>query len=107
MNSTYEKCISTYPQLLLFALIIMCYAYHVSYAYAFIGYIGNSIINGVLKQGFRSILGDAGNRPVPYHLTNKFDDAVIAVWPEHKNNSAYGFPSGHAQSVGYFVAFAH
>jgi|688.fasta_scaffold49296_4 membrane-associated phospholipid phosphatase len=108
MSLTYEQCISSYPQLLFFALIILCHAYHVSYAYAFIGYIGNSIVNSVLKQGFRSIIGDAGNRPVPYSAAaGLFDSKIIAVWPEHKNNSAYGFPSGHAQSVGYFVAFAH
>ena len=104
---TYEKCISSYPQILFFTLLILCHVYHVSYAYALIGYIGNSIVNGVLKQGFRHAIGDAGRRPVPYHPTNAFDDAVLAIWPEYKNNNAYGFPSGHAQSVGYFVAFVH
>jgi len=104
INPTYRKCISAYPQILFVALIILCHVYRVSYAYAFIGYIGNSIVNGVLKQGFRYAIGDAGNRPDP---TNTFDDAVAAMWPEYKNNNAYGFPSGHAQSVGYFVAFAH
>lgn len=107
MNSTCEKCISSYPLLLFFALIILCRAYHVSYAYAFLGYIGNSVVTGGLKQLFRHTIGDAGNRPVPHHPANFFDDIIVAVWPEHRNNCAYGFPSGHAQSVGYFVAFAH
>jgi membrane-associated phospholipid phosphatase len=93
--------------MLFFALLILCHVYHVSYAYVFIGYIGNSIVNSVLKQVFRYAIGYAGNRPAPYHHTNTFDDAVAAIWPEYKNNNAYGFPSGHAQSVGYFVAFAH
>lgn len=107
IRPTYEKCIGLYPQLILFVLLILCHVYHVSYAYALIGYIGNSIVNGVLKQGFRHAIGDAGNRPVPYRPTNTFDDAVATIWPAHKNNNAYGFPSGHAQSVGYFVAFVH
>lgn len=107
MTPMHDNCISSYPHLLFFALIAMCHAYHVSYAYAFIGYIGNSIVNGGLKQGFRHMIGDAGSRPVPYHPFNAFDNAITALWPEHKNNSAYGFPSGHAQSVGYFMAFVH
>jgi membrane-associated phospholipid phosphatase len=86
----------------------MCRAYNVSYAYAFIGYICNIIVNLGLKQMFRHVIGDAGNRPVPYHLpTDAFDKAIVSVWPEHIKNRAYGFPSGHAQTVGYFVAFAH
>ena len=88
-------------------MLILCHVYHVSYVHVLIGYIGNSIVNGVLKQGFRHAIGDAGNRPVPYHHTNAFDDVVIAIWPEHRNNNAYGFPSGHSQSVGYFVAFVY
>ena len=107
IRPTYEKCIGLYPQLIFFVLLILCHVYHVSYAYALIGYIGNSVVNGVLKQGFRYAIGDAGNRPVPYHPANTFDDAVATIWPAHKNNNAYGFPSGHAQSVGYFVAFVH
>lgn len=107
MSGPYETCISSYPQLMFFVLIALCYKYHVSYAYAFIGYIANSIVNGGLKQLFRHAIGPAGNRPVPYHPANAFDAAITSIWPEHKNNNAYGFPSGHAQSVGYFVAFAH
>ena len=106
-TSMYKKCISSYPKILFFVLLALCYMHHVSYAYAFIGYIGNIIVNGVLKQGFRRAIGDAGNRPVPYHPANSFGRAIATLWPEHKNNCAYGFPSGHAQSVGYFVAFAH
>jgi membrane-associated phospholipid phosphatase len=107
MVSMHERCVSSYPQLLFFALIILCRVYHVSYAYAFFGYIGNTIANGALKQGFRRVIGDAGNRPVPYHPKTAVDTAIVAIWPQHKDNNAYGFPSGHAQSVGYFVAFAH
>ena len=107
MSSIYKNCISSYPQVLFFVLLILCHAYHISYAYAFIGYIGNSVINGILKQTFRALIGDTGSRPVPHHSTGPFDDVIAAVWPEHKNNAAYGFPSGHAQSVGYFLAFAH
>jgi membrane-associated phospholipid phosphatase len=107
MKSIYEKCVGSYPQVLFFVLLILCHAYHISYAYAFIGYIGNSIVNGILKQTFRALIGDAGSRPVPHHSTGPFDDVIAAVWPEHMNNTAYGFPSGHAQSVGYFLAFAH
>ena len=107
MSATYEKWISSYPQLIFFVLIALCHKYHVSYAYAFIGYIANLIVNGGLKQGFRYAIGDAGNRPVPNHPANAFDNAIIPIWPEHKNNSAYGFPSGHAQSIGYFMAFAY
>jgi membrane-associated phospholipid phosphatase len=107
MKSTYEKCMGSYPQALFFVLILLCYVYRVSYAYAFVGYIGNSIINGILKQTFRALIGDAGSRPVPHHSTGPFDDVIAAVWPEHENNTAYGFPSGHAQSIGYILAFVH
>jgi membrane-associated phospholipid phosphatase len=102
-----EQCVSSYPQLLFFALVILCRVYRVSYAYAFLGYIGNSIVNGALKQGFRRVIGDAGNRPVPYHPNTAFDTAIVAICPQYKDTNAYGFPSGHAQSIGYFVAFAH
>ena len=68
--------------MIFFVLLILCHVHHVSYAYAFIGYIGNSIVNCVLKQGFRHAIGDAGNRPVPHHPTNPFDDAFVAIWPE-------------------------
>ena len=101
MSLTYEKCISSYPTMIFFVLLILCQAYHVSYAYALIGYIGNAIVNGVLNQGFCHAIGDAGNRPVPHNPVKSFDDAFVAIW------QSYGFPSGHAQSVGYFVAFAH
>jgi membrane-associated phospholipid phosphatase len=107
MGSMHERWVSSYPQLLFFALVILCRVTNVSYAYAFLGYIGNSVVNGGLKQVFRHMIGDAGNRPVPHSPSTVFDAAVVAIWPEYKNNNAYGFPSGHAQSVGYFVAFAH
>ena len=107
MSLTYKNCISSYPIVFFFVLIILCYVYHVSYAYAFFGYIGNSIFNLGLKQMFRHVIGDAGNRPVPYIPSNPFDDAVAVIWPQHKTNNAYGFPSGHAQTVGYFMAFAY
>lgn len=107
MSSTCEKIISLYPQVMFFVLLIICYTYHLSYSYALIGYIGNSIVNGVLKQSFRSLIGNEGNRPVPYHSSNMFDNLIVLVWPEHANNHAYGFPSGHAQSIGYFLAFVH
>jgi membrane-associated phospholipid phosphatase len=103
----YERWISSYPQLLFFALVILCRVYHVSYAYAFLGYIGNSIVNSVLKQGFRHVIGDVGNRPVPHHPKTAVDTVFASIWPQYKNNNSYGFPSGHAQSVGYFVAFVH
>jgi membrane-associated phospholipid phosphatase len=55
-------------------------------------------VNYGLKTGFRSIMGDAGNRPMHYPVqTNSLVGRA----------NAYGFPSGHAQSVGYFLAFAH
>ena len=107
MSSTYENCISLYPQVLFFVLLLWCYAYHISYAYAFIGYIGNSVVNGILKQTFRSLIGEAGNRPIPHEPIGAFDNLIISVWPEHAQNRAYGFPSGHAQSIGYVLAFVH
>ena len=97
MSSIYKKCIESYRQLLFVALLILCHVYRVSYAYALIGYIGNSIVvNTGLKHMFRSTIGDIGKRPVPYHSTNTFDV-----------HATYGFPSGHAQAVGYFMAFCY
>jgi len=110
MGSIYEKCISSYPQMLFIALLILCHVYKISYAYAF-GYLVNVPINLGLKLLFRAIIGDAGNRPIPYHAINTFatfDTFVKLVSPTTiRNADAYGFPSGHAQTVGYFVAFAH
>ena len=107
MSPTYKNCISLYPTVLFILLLILCYVYRLAYAYAFIGYIGNSIVNVGLKQMFRHAIGEAGNRPVLYNPAKSFDDIITVIWPEYKNNKAYGFPSGHAQSVGYFMAFAH
>lgn len=107
MSGTYEKCISCYPQVILFVLIALCYKYHVSYAYVYIGYIVNLLFNGLLKHVFRHIIGDAGNRPVPHTPSGVINDAINAILPKYVRIDAYGFPSGHAQSVGYFVAFAH
>ena len=107
MSSTYEKLIGLYPQAIFFVLLLLCYVYQISYAYALIGYIGNSIVNGALKQMFRSIIGDAGNRPIPHDAIGAFDGLIVSIWPQHAQNRAYGFPSGHAQSIGYFLAFVH
>jgi len=107
MSSTYEKIISLYPQFLFVVLLYLCYARDISYAYALIGYPGNSIVNGLLKQMFRNVIGHAGDRPEPHHSSNGFDSFIASVWPQHKANTAYGFPSGHAQSMGYYLAFVH
>lgn len=97
MFSMHEKIISSYPQLFMIVIIILCHMYQISYAYA-IGYIVNIAVNYGLKIGFRGLMGDAGNRPIPYPIQiNSFMDRA----------TTYGFPSGHAQSVGYFLAFAH
>ena len=97
MFSMYENIISSYLQMFMFVIIALCHMYQISYAYA-IGYIVNCGVNYGLKIGFRSFMGDAGNRPIPYPIQiNSLIDRP----------STYGFPSGHAQSVGYFLAFAH
>ena len=97
MNAMYKKFMVLYPQILFIVIIALCHARQISYAYA-IGYIVNTCVNYGLKTGFRSIMGDAGNRPMHYPVqTNSLVGRA----------NAYGFPSGHAQSVGYFLAFAH
>jgi len=98
MNAIYKKCMGLYPQLLFIAIIALCHVRQISYAYA-IGYIVNDCVNYGLKTGFRSVMGDAGNRPMPYYPVQPHSLGGRA--------DAYGFPSGHAQSVGYFLAFAH
>ena len=101
----YEKCISSYPYIMFFALVILCRMYHVSYVYA-AGYIVNTVTNYGLKLFFRDMMGSAGNRPTPYHPATPFVVGGILTSSVSRAN-AYGFPSGHAQSVGYFLAFAH
>lgn len=97
MYAKYKKCIELYPYMLFILILALCHARQISYAYA-IGNIINTCVNFGLKTGFRSLIGDAGNRPIPYHVqTNSLIDQA----------NTYGFPSGHAQSVGYFVAFVH
>lgn len=107
MNSTYENAISAYPQLLFFVVLVLCYVKNISYAYAFIGYIGNSIVNVVLKQMFRNLIGDAGKRPIPHYSTNVFDKFISLGWSKYNEAVSYGFPSGHAQSMGYYLAFVY
>ena len=103
MISKYEKYISSYPHIMFIALIVLCHMSHISYVYA-AGYIVNIIVNYGLKLFFRSMIGSAGNRPIHYHPTNPF---VIGMTSAIGHANAYGFPSGHAQTVGYFLAFSH
>jgi len=108
MSSSYKNYISAHPNVLFIVLIVMCRAYNVSYAYAFIGYICNTnIVNFWLKHAFRLTIGDAGNRPAPCHFSYDPFDVINSFHQDYKKNLAYGFPSGHAQAVGYFMAFAH
>jgi len=105
MISNYEKYISSYPHIMFIALIVLCHMNHISYVYV-IGYIVNIIANYGLKLGFRSMIGSAGNRPIPYHPAPPFVVGGIITSSVSRAN-AYGFPSGHAQTVGYFLAFLH
>ena len=100
MISIYEPYISSYPSILFVVLIVLCHVYHISYMYAG-GYLINFIANYGLKLFFRYMIGSAGNRPMPYHPANPFK----VLTPSVGKADAYGFPSGHAQSVGYFLAF--
>ena len=102
--SMYERCISSYPHVLFFAVLVLCRVFHISYAYA-AGYIANTVANYGLKLFFRGMMGSAGNRPTPYHPENPF--VIGGMNSAIGRADAYGFPSGHAQSVGYFLAFAH
>ena len=100
MSSVHETCFSSYPYILFFVLITLCYKYHISYVYAG-GYLINFMANYCLKLFFIQMIGSAGNRPIPYHPANPLNVLTSAVGKA----DAYGFPSGHAQSVGYFLAF--
>jgi membrane-associated phospholipid phosphatase len=104
MISNYEKYISSYPHIMFIALIVLCHMNHISYVYA-AGYVVNILVNYGLKLGFREIIGSTGNRPVPYHPANQF--VIRGMTSVIGRANAYGFPSGHAQSVGYFLAFLH
>lgn len=106
MISMYEKYVSSYPKVLLFALIILCYIYDVPYVYA-VGFVANLIVASGLKLFFRHVMGNAGARPVRHQPTGIFHTALNKINPVFKTANAYGFPSGHSQSVGYFLAFAY
>ena len=97
---SYEQWMNAYPQVLFVALIISCRLHNVSYIYA-LGYLLNTLVNCGLKLFFHGTIGSAGNRPVPYRSPTPFNIGFIDC------ANRYGFPSGHAQSVGYAVAFAH
>ena len=103
MSETREKIISSYPQVLFVALIVLCRVYRVSYLYV-VGFGANFVANCGLKLFFRRVMGSAGNRPVPYETPNAL---VPFMHDAIRTANAYGFPSGHAQTVGYFLAFAH
>jgi membrane-associated phospholipid phosphatase len=103
----HEKYISSYPLGLFIAMLVLCKVYRVSYLYV-LGFGANLVANCGLKLFFRRVMGSAGNRPVPYETHNAIQTAVCsAVHGAIRSANAYGFPSGHAQTVGYFVAFAH
>ena len=102
MVSTYEQWMNAYPQVLFVALIVLCRVYNVSYMYV-LGYLLNTLVNCGLKLFFHSTIGSAGNRPIPYRSPNPFMGNLDFIDCANR----YGFPSGHAQSVGYVVAFAH
>jgi len=110
MGQLYEKCISSYPLVLFIALVVLCNVFRVSYLYA-AGFGVNLLVNCGLKLFFRRAMGSAGNRPVPYETHNAIQTAVCSAVPfldgAIRSANAYGFPSGHAQTVGYFVAFAY
>lgn len=106
MSQLYEKCINVYPQMLFFVLIVLCRVYSVSYVYV-VGYLLNSVVNCALKLFFHSTIGPAGNRPVPYVSPTPLCQIFGRKMELFESANRYGFPSGHAQSVGYVVAFAH
>ena len=103
MSETHEKIISSYPMGLFIALLVLCRVYRVSYLYV-LGFGANLVANCGLKLFFRRAMGSAGNRPVPYETPNAL---VPFMHDAIRTANAYGFPSGHAQTVGYFLAFAH
>lgn len=110
MTQMYEKYISAYPMGVFIALLVLCRVYRVSYLYV-LGFGANLVANCGLKLFFRRVMGSAGNRPVPYETQNAIQTAVCSAVPfmhdAIRTANAYGFPSGHAQTVGYFLAFAH
>lgn len=106
MTGTYENYVSSYPQVLFIAVIILCKVYRISYVYV-LGFIADLVANCGLKLFFHSVIGSAGNRPVPYETKNAIQHAFCSAFPFIRRANAYGFPSGHAQTVGYFVAFVH
>jgi len=105
MGSVYEKCMHAYPILLFAVLIGICMVQRVPYLYA-MGYVANTVANYGLKLFFRQVIGPIGNRPVPYRPHNPLTPIPL-IGHSVRNADSYGFPSGHAQSVGYFLAFAH
>jgi membrane-associated phospholipid phosphatase len=97
MGSVYEKCMNAYPLVLFAALIGVCMSRRLTYLYA-VGYAANTVANYGLKLFFRQVIGPIGNRPLT---------PILLIGNSVRNADSYGFPSGHAQSVGYFLAFAH
>jgi membrane-associated phospholipid phosphatase len=104
MVAMYENLMNAYPQVLFVALIILCRVHNVSYVYV-LGYLLNALVNYGLKLFFHSTIESAGNRPIPYRSPNIFPFMGNIGFIDCANR--YGFPSGHAQSVGYAVAFVH
>jgi membrane-associated phospholipid phosphatase len=105
MGSVYEKCMNSYPLVLFAALIGVCMSRRLTYLYA-VGYAANTVANYGLKLFFRQLIGPIGNRPLPYRPHNPLTPIPL-IGNSVRNADSYGFPSGHAQSVGYFLAFAH
>lgn len=79
-----------------------------------IKYLLNGQINYFLKQGFKYVMGDdefpiigTGTRPNGAincgNFRDNFFDKNIVPGP----TTSYGFPSGHAQSCGFFATFIH
>lgn len=106
MGSVYEKCMNLYPHVLFVGLIILCRLYDISYIFA-LGYLLDTLVNCGLKLFFYHTIGPAGNRPIPYHPAHPLHDVFGRKIEFIECANGYGFPSGHAQSVGYSLAFAH
>ena len=103
------------PYIMLIIVSILCYVYKLPYTYPIKFLLNGAVSNRILKNYiFKPLLKNnsypfigTGIRPKNAMNCGIFRDNFFDNKREIKISSSYGFPSGHSQSAGYFMAFIH
>ena len=96
-------------------ILILSYTYNISYNYIFKLLINNIILNRILKNIiFKPLIGNKnipilgiGIRPPGAINCGQFKDNLFNSKIIPSISKSYGLPSGHSQTMGYFMTFIY